>query len=195
MEILITDVTEMSGDNYCVAGWDTTHKRMIRPLPGGGHWPQGLIRKHGVTPGAILRAAPTGAATGSFPHLTEDTPIDLTSIVTTQSTPNWIGAGAPDVSASVSEAFDDNLNGIRSSAEFTKGFMCQNQRSAVHWLQSTWARWTSLLRNRLVNFWQSSMTARTGINFQCRATFLRTRGETVVLQKQPLCFQIDRYFM
>ncbi len=27
MEILVTDVTEMSGTNYCVAGWDATNKR------------------------------------------------------------------------------------------------------------------------------------------------------------------------
>ena len=33
MEILITDVTEMSGNNYCVAGWDAANKRMVRPLP------------------------------------------------------------------------------------------------------------------------------------------------------------------
>ncbi len=55
MEILVTDVTEMSGTNYCVAGWDATNKRMVRPLPGGGHWPQALIAKHGIQPGRCSR--------------------------------------------------------------------------------------------------------------------------------------------
>src|SRR5882757_11423256 len=77
MEILVTDVTEMSGSNYCVAGWDATNKRMVRPLPGGGHWPQALIAKHRIQPGTVLKAIAMGAATGAFPHLTEDTPIDL----------------------------------------------------------------------------------------------------------------------
>jgi hypothetical protein len=109
MEILITDVTEMSGTNYCVAGWDAANKCMVRPLPGGGHWPQSLIAKYGIKPGTVLKAEPTGNATGAFPHLTEDTPIDSTSISTSQSSPNWVGTGSPDVSASISEAFSNSL--------------------------------------------------------------------------------------
>ncbi len=93
MDILITDVTEMSGNNYCVAGWDATNKRMVRPLPSGGHWPQALIAKYGIQPGTILKATEAGTATGAFPHLAEDTPIDPQSISTTQSAPNWIGTG------------------------------------------------------------------------------------------------------
>jgi hypothetical protein len=70
MEILITDVAEMSGSNYCVAGWDATNERMVRPLPDGGHWPQALIVKHGIQPGTLLKAEPKGVATGAYPHLT-----------------------------------------------------------------------------------------------------------------------------
>src|SRR5690242_10015427 len=109
MNILITDVTEMSGNNYCVAGWDATNKKMIRPLPSGGHWPQNLVARHEVQPGTILKATESGAATGALPHLTEDTPIDPASIATSQSQPDWVGSSGPDVSASVSEAFDNNL--------------------------------------------------------------------------------------
>jgi hypothetical protein len=109
VEILITDVTEMNGGNYCVAGWDATNKRMVRPLPGGSHWSQALVAKYGIQPGTLLKAKPHGDATGSFPHLTEDTPIDPASISTSQSSPNWIGSGAPDVSESVSEAFSNSL--------------------------------------------------------------------------------------
>jgi len=136
MEILLTDVTEMSGNNYCVAGWDITQKRMVRPLPGGGHWPQGLISKHSIAPGAILRATATGLPTGSFPHLTEDTPIDVTSINTSQSTPNWVGAGAPEVSASISEAFNNSLKwnkifgGVHQGVYVPKSTQC-NSLAAV----------------------------------------------------------------
>jgi hypothetical protein len=35
MELLITDVTEMGGGNYCVAGWDIVANRMVRPLDDG----------------------------------------------------------------------------------------------------------------------------------------------------------------
>jgi len=109
MEILITDVTEMSGDNFCVAGWDAANKRMVRPLPDGGNWPQTLIVKHKIQPGTVLTAEPKGTANGGFPHRTEDTPIDPASITTIQSSPNWVGADAPDVSTNVSDAFSNNL--------------------------------------------------------------------------------------
>jgi hypothetical protein len=109
MEILITDVTEMSGTNYCVAGWDATNNCMVRPLPSGGHWPQSHIAKYQIQPGTILKAIPAGQPTGQFPHLTEDMPIDPNSISVTQSAPNWVGTGAPEVSASVSEAFSNSL--------------------------------------------------------------------------------------
>jgi hypothetical protein len=35
MDVLITDVTEMGGANYCVAGWDIAAKRMVRPCRTG----------------------------------------------------------------------------------------------------------------------------------------------------------------
>jgi hypothetical protein len=132
MEILITDVTEMSGSNYCVAGWDATNKRMVRPLPGGGHWPQELIAKYGIQPGTKLEAKSMGAATGAFPHLTEDTPIDLTSINTNQSAPDWVGAGAPNVSASISEAFSNSLKwskifgGVHQGVYVPKATQCSS---------------------------------------------------------------------
>jgi hypothetical protein len=109
MEILVTDVTEMGDSNYCVAGWDAANKRMIRPLPGGSHWPQALIAKYSIQPGTVLKANPAGAATGAFPHLTEDTPIDPASISTSQSAPNWVGAGAPDISSNINQAFSNSL--------------------------------------------------------------------------------------
>src|SRR5262245_9073350 len=43
MDILITDVTEMHAGNYCVAGWNASDGRMIRPLPGGSNWTGHLL--------------------------------------------------------------------------------------------------------------------------------------------------------
>jgi hypothetical protein len=80
MDILITDLTEMGGGNHCVAGWDIVAKRMVRPLPNGSNWPTSLIAQHGIVTGKILRVDPSGKPNGSFPHLTQDTPIDLASI-------------------------------------------------------------------------------------------------------------------
>jgi hypothetical protein len=132
MEILVTDVTEMSGNNYCVAGWDATNQRMVRPLPGGGHWPQALIANYGIQPGTMLKAQPMGTATGAFPHLTEDTPIDTTSISTSQSSPNWVGKGAPDVSANISAAFSNSLQwnkvfrGVHQGVYVPTGTQCSS---------------------------------------------------------------------
>jgi hypothetical protein len=110
MDILITDVTEMSGTTYCVAGWDVAKKRMVRPLPDGGHWPEALITKYKIQPGVLLGVRPHGQPTGALPHLTEDTPVDSTSIKAVQSTPDWVGPDAPKVSANLEEAFGGNLH-------------------------------------------------------------------------------------
>jgi hypothetical protein len=109
MEILITDVTEMSAGMYCVAGWDAANKRMVRPLPDGSHWPEALIAKYKILPGVVLSATPQGQATGALPHLTEDTPINSASIRAIQSSPNWTGSGAPGVSRSLDEGFAGNI--------------------------------------------------------------------------------------
>ena len=38
-QVIITDLTEMSTGNYCVAGWDWEHQRMVRLLTRfGGNW-------------------------------------------------------------------------------------------------------------------------------------------------------------
>jgi hypothetical protein len=38
MKLLITEVTEMHGDHFCVAGWRADIGEMVRPLPNGGNW-------------------------------------------------------------------------------------------------------------------------------------------------------------
>jgi hypothetical protein len=130
MKILVTDVTEMGGTTYCVAGWDATNKSMIRPLPGGGNWSEALITKYKIQPGTVLNVTAQGVATGDLPHLTEDTPVTQASITSSQSTPNWIGLGAPKASTSLNAGFDDNLKwnktfrGIRQGVYVPTGTQC-----------------------------------------------------------------------
>lgn len=46
MRLVITDVTEMHGGNYCVAGWNAQTDRMVRPLPNGANWTASIRLVH-----------------------------------------------------------------------------------------------------------------------------------------------------
>ncbi len=111
MRLIITDVTEMHGGNYCVAGWDAVSQRMVRPLPNGNNWTAGLLQQHGISPGSKVDVAPTRQRYAStYPHKTEDTPVDP---ATMQRVParavNWLAASAPPSHATVSAAFGGHL--------------------------------------------------------------------------------------
>jgi hypothetical protein len=107
MLLIITDVTEMHGGNYCVAGWDPQAQRMVRPLPNGVNWTAGLLQQHGVVPGASIDVNPTGQQhLSTFPHRTEDTPVNRATIKHVNAGPiNWFAAGAPLTYGTVSDAF------------------------------------------------------------------------------------------
>ncbi len=111
MRLLITDVTEMSTGNFCVAGWDVNQLRMVRPLPGGRNWTAALLAQYAVVPGALIEFSPTGVAhNSSYPHLTEDTQVDIMATITLNApAANWFGQNAPPASASVAAAFYDNV--------------------------------------------------------------------------------------
>ncbi len=111
MDILITDVTEMHGDNYCVAGWDTAGQRLVRPLPDGNNWSAALLEKHKIEPGVTIQATPQGSPTGRYPHLTEDILIDPATIAgTNRRLQAWFGAGAPPSVPSLSDAFQHSVH-------------------------------------------------------------------------------------
>jgi len=111
MRILITDVTEMHGRNFCVAGWNAQEQRMVRPLPNGSNWTAGLLQQHHVSPGAMIEVNPAGQLHGSaFPHLTEDTPVARQSISQVHAGPiDWFGVNAPPTQARLSAAFGGQL--------------------------------------------------------------------------------------
>jgi hypothetical protein len=52
MDIVITEVTEMSSGNYCVAGWCPAQNRMVRPLPVGHNWSALQLEQYAIAPGA-----------------------------------------------------------------------------------------------------------------------------------------------
>src|ERR1700732_5379447 len=111
MKLLITEVTEMHGGNFCVAGWRARTRAMVRPLPNGANWTAVLLAQHGVGPGATLSVRSNGMQpSGAYPHLTEDTPIDSASITLVSGGPGqWFGTGAPPAAAMLSEAFQGNV--------------------------------------------------------------------------------------
>jgi hypothetical protein len=115
LRILVTDVTEMHHGNYCVAGWDSSAGKMVRPLPNGSHWTGEQLTKYGVQPGAVIEFNTTGsAAGGSYPHRTEDTPIDLASVkLIGKGTQPWFGSGAPPLATTLAAAFQNSVQTTR----------------------------------------------------------------------------------
>ena len=111
MRLIITDVTEMHGGNYCVAGWNAQAQRMVRPLPNGANWTAKLLQQHGIVPGASIDVTPTGQHHASaFPHHTEDTLVDQATIHHVNGGPiNWFAAGAPLTYGTVSGAFSGHV--------------------------------------------------------------------------------------
>ncbi|WP_316185327.1 hypothetical protein [Bradyrhizobium sp. SZCCHNRI1003] len=133
MDVLITDVTEMGDENYCVAGWDIAAKRMVRPLPNGSNWPKASVAQHGIVAGKLVRVTLRGGSNGTFPHRTEDMPIDPSLIVALNGVfSDWLGASAPQVAASLSGAFGGHLrcnrewNGVKQGVHVRPGVQCSS---------------------------------------------------------------------
>jgi len=133
MELLLTDVTEMGGGNYCVAGWDIAAKRMVRPLPNGSNWTGALLGQHGIVAGKLIRIEPRGTSNGIFPHRTEDTPIDPASIKASNKVfSDWLGASAPQVAADLNTGFGGHLqwnkewNGVKQGVHTLPRVQCSS---------------------------------------------------------------------
>lgn len=58
MEVIITDVTNMSPGQHCVAGFDVARNCMVRLLPNGRNWTTQLIDQVGVYEGVVLDVEP-----------------------------------------------------------------------------------------------------------------------------------------
>lgn len=110
VDIRVTDLTEMNAGNFCLAGWDQAGQRMVRPLPNGGNWTMAMLQHFGIVPGSLLRITPSGNANGEYPHLTEDTRIELGGITSIPAQAmQWFGPNAPTTAATVADAFQGQL--------------------------------------------------------------------------------------
>lgn len=112
MDLLITEVTNMSVGHFCVAAWRPQSGRMVRPLPAGAHWTAPLLQRGDVKPGQWIRTGPQSAnATGLYPHRTEDTPIDVSGIIPLERPPiDWLGNDAPPSHATLNGAFEGQVH-------------------------------------------------------------------------------------
>jgi len=122
MRILVTEVTEMHKGNYCVAGWSFENGTMVRPMPNGAHWTAALLSSHNVTPGAYIEFNALGQPQSAYPHRTEDTLIDASTIKQNGffAAP-WLGSVAPPTAATLHEAFEDNVRNNSSWNGFLQG--------------------------------------------------------------------------
>ncbi len=75
MEIIITDVTDMSDGHICIAGWSPEEERMVRPLHADGypHWMENMARDDLLCPGNIINVEPSRLPPNRRnPHAAED---------------------------------------------------------------------------------------------------------------------------
>jgi hypothetical protein len=112
VRLVITELTEMQGGNFCVAGWDAGGGRMVRPLPDGRNWTAGLLTRYAVVPGASLEVRPVGRPEKSrYPHRSEDTLVDGDRISRIDAPPvDWLGEDGPPAGMTLAAAFDGHLH-------------------------------------------------------------------------------------
>lgn len=134
MRLIITDVTEMGGGNYCVAGWCPATASMVRPLPNGSNWSSRMITVYGIVPGLILQVQPNGQnPNGLYPHRTEDVPINpIVTPLANQAAPPWLSSAAPARAATIQAAFDNSVhhnsqwNGRLQGVHVAEGALCRS---------------------------------------------------------------------
>lgn len=132
MELIVTEVTDMGGNNKCVAGWDVNGQKMVRPLPDGHHWSNELVKGLGVKPGVVIDVTHNGHAHGGDqPHLLEDFEVDGESIKATGAVlTNWFNVKAPIAAQSVASGFgghvrnDKEWRGVKQSVYVQRGTAC-----------------------------------------------------------------------
>jgi hypothetical protein len=106
---------------------------MIRPLPSGNNWTTALLAEHGIAAGVTIQVIPQGVPTGAFPHRTEDTPIDASTIQTEDGVFSaWVGQSAPQMAATLNAGFAGNLQwnsvwkGARQGVFVTPNIQCNS---------------------------------------------------------------------
>lgn len=74
IKVITSDITYMK-ENYCVAGWNPSARRMVRLLINGKHWTDDDLKRLGGYAEILVTVIPAEKLR-DFPHQTEDTWID-----------------------------------------------------------------------------------------------------------------------
>ena len=120
--MLITEVTRMQNDVFCIAAYDLHRNRMVRPmLAGKGNWT--FDRLHpGFRPGQLVLGKPGGVEKSQYPHRTEDTPMQVTmKVLETWSESELYFALSPVASNGISQIFGQ---GLVEGRYFLEGTRC-----------------------------------------------------------------------
>ena len=132
-QVIITDLTEMSTGNYCVAGWDWEHQRMVRLLTiYGGNWTNRYVGQTGLWHRRLVQFQPVAMpAGGAFPHATEDTRIDETSMKSFPRPNHWrttiLQSESPDIDAVFSGLLNPGVSDqIRKSPYVLPNSQCES---------------------------------------------------------------------
>ena len=77
--VIISDVTYMKDEKYCVAGWEPTARKMRRLMPEGHHWHGDNLNK--IKQYSYITVKGWFPANGrDYPHKSEDMAIDLDTL-------------------------------------------------------------------------------------------------------------------
>lgn len=110
-QILVTEVTRMSGGLVCVAGIDLHTGSTVRPLqPAGSNWEEAKWVKTGyMLVGNILSLVPAKAGNSDYPHATEDFRVARVTRLGVSSSADLYSACEETADGSIEAIFDDTL--------------------------------------------------------------------------------------
>jgi hypothetical protein len=131
-EVIITDLTEMSTGNYCIAGWDWQNQRMIRLLTRfGGNWNNSHVGQDKLWHRRRVKfqkvAMPAGIA---YPHATEDTRIDETTMEVFARPNDWRTTILQSESIDIDAVFGGLLNQVIIGQTRKSPFLTPNAQCA-----------------------------------------------------------------
>ena len=108
--LLITEVTRMQNDVFCIAAYDAHREKMVRPmLAGRGAWTFDALHP-AYRPGQLVSGTPGGIERSLYPHRTEDTPLlFMMKTLETWTESNLHSALMPISSPQIAEIFGDKL--------------------------------------------------------------------------------------
>lgn len=110
-QVLITEVTRMSGGQVCVAGIDIQSGVMVRPLmPDGSNWDErAWVDENFHQVGNLLSFRPAIAGHPAYPHATEDFRVAHVTLLATSSSAELYAACVETADGNIDDIFDGQL--------------------------------------------------------------------------------------